>query len=304
MSAMLEYTAKCSDSGKSVEKILKREFGVSSKLMKELKLSGKIFLNGTVCRSVDIVSEEDRLCADISEEYDATAVIVPKKADFEVLFEDDCILVINKPGGMESHPSLGNNFSTLANAVMYYWEEKGEYHNYHIANRLDKDTSGLCVVAKNRYAHSRLAAQLAEKSFKRKYTAIVHGTFCHSEGTIELPIARDCESIIKRRVDPVCGKYAKTAYCAHEIGTSGCSIADIELMTGRTHQIRVHFSHINHSLVGDWLYGNGDNERELIGRQALHAGYMEFTHPVTCERMSFSADMPEDMKRLIDLLKM
>lgn len=301
MTVRLEYTVAPSDCGKTVERILKSRFAVSSSLMKELKYSGKLTLNQKVCRSVDTVSEGDFLCADIEENVDVTEKIKPKKLDFEVLFEDESILVINKPGELEAHPCLGNNETTLANAVMYYWSQKGEYHNYHIANRLDKDTSGLCVVAKNRYAHSRLSSQLADKSFERHYTAVVHGIFREYNGEIELPIARDSESIIGRRVDPN-GKYAKTLFSVRA-RAGNCSVVDIELKTGRTHQIRVHFSHIGHPLVGDWLYGMGDNEKNLISRQALHAGYMTFKHPMTDKRLVFEAPMPADMKQLLKHLE-
>lgn len=301
MAAILEYTAKAADAGKTVEKILKKNFGVSSKLMTELKLNGKIFINGRICRSIDVVCKDDKICADVSENLSGFGDIAPYRLEVDILYEDDYILVVNKPGGLEVHPSIGNNFETLANAIMYYWSQKGEYHNYHIVNRLDKDTSGLCVIAKNRYAHARLSSQLADKSFKRKYTAVVHGVFNQPKGVIELPIARESESIIKRIVDKT-GKYAKTVYSICEDIKGNYSVAVIELMTGRTHQIRVHFSHIGHSLVGDWLYGNGDNERELIGRQALHAGYLVFRHPATQEQMTFAAELPEDMKNLISEL--
>lgn len=301
MAAILEYTVNTADAGKTVEKILKKVFGVSSKLMTELKLNGKIFINGNVCRSVDVVQKDDIICADVSESLSDFGSIAPYKLELDILYEDDYILVVNKPRGLAVHPSIGNNFETLANAIMYYWSQKGEYHNYHIVNRLDKDTSGLCVIAKNRYAHARLSSQLADKSFTRKYTAVVHGVFDQSDGVIELPIAREGESIIKRIVDES-GKYAKTIYSIYSDIKGSYSVADIELMTGRTHQIRVHFSHIGHPLIGDWLYGNGDAERELIGRQALHAGHLVLRHPATQKPMIFTSELPEDMKKLISEL--
>ncbi len=301
MSAVLEYTAKTADDGKTAERILKSVFGVSSGLMKELKLGGRIFINGKVCRSVDSVRTGDLLTAEVEEDR-ADGGIEPHETKLDILFEDDYITVINKPGGMSSHPSMNNRTSTLANGVMYHWLKNGESHGYHIVNRLDKDTSGLCVVAKNRYAHSRLAEQMKTDEFVRRYTAIVHGVPKPPCGSICVPIRRENNSVIKRVAAPD-GQPATTLYQTAAVPSDEFSVVNFELKTGRTHQIRVHFSYIGHPLVGDWLYGNGDSERDLISRQALHAGELMFKHPLDCREMKFSTEIPNDMKELLLKIK-
>lgn len=301
MPAVLEYAAQAYDEGRTAETLLKTVFGVSSGLMKELKLGGRIFINGNVCRSIDRVRAGDLLTASVEESCDG-GEIAPCEMDMKILFEDDYITVINKPGGISSHPSMNNRTSTLANGVMYHWLKNGETHGYHIVNRLDKDTSGLCVVAKNRYAHSRLAEQMKNNEFARRYTAIVHGVPKPLSGRICVPIKRENGSVIKRVAAPD-GRYAETLYQTAEVIGDNFSMVNFELKTGRTHQIRVHFSHIGHPLVGDWLYGNGDCERTLISRQALHAGELIFKHPLDCREMKFSTEIPDEMKELLVKIK-
>lgn len=300
MSAVLEIRINRDNSGKTVEKILKNEFGISTGLLKRLRDGGKILLNGKSCRTVDLCMDEDVLSADVTECLDSSGDILPVNMPLEILFEDEFILVVNKPGGMASHPSHGNYDNTLANAVMYHWKKLNEYRSFHIINRLDKDTSGICVIGKNSFSHSAISEQMKNGDFKRKYTAIVHGCPESDEGIIELPIEREKNSVIKRVVSEN-GKYAKTVYKLKE-KYNGFSKLEIELETGRTHQIRVHFSHLGHPLVGDWLYGDGDNEKHLIDRQALHSGYVSFRHPKTKETMSFQCDIPCEMQMLLSVL--
>lgn len=300
MSAVLEYNVPEQDDGKTVEHILKREYSVSSSLLTYLKLNSRLFINGKECRSVDKLCQGDLLAADVSEDTESFGNIVPWEKEIEIIYEDSFLLIVNKPGNMASHPCLGNYEQTLANAVMYHWHTNGEYHNYHIVNRLDKDTSGICVIAKNRFAHGVISKQMREGLVEKGYMAIVHQTPTPDKGCIELPIKRADESVIKRIVAPD-GKYAKTVYKTIQEG-NGFSLQEICLETGRTHQIRVHFSHIGHPLVGDWLYGNGDNERELIQRQALHAGYIKFLHPADKTEMVIKCDLPGDMLQLLNTL--
>lgn len=298
MSAVLEYKTQENENNKTVEQILRRQFGFSAKLMTKLKLNGKLRLNGKICRSVDVVVSGDVITADVSENI-VSEGIVPHKMKLDILYEDDFLTIINKPGGLAVHPSIGNYDNTLANGIMYYWSQKGEYHNYHIVNRLDKDTSGICVIAKNRFAHGVLSEQIKNRTFERKYTAIVHGMIIPENGSIEIPIRRENTSIIKR-IAADDGKYAKTNYhTVKTIDSKKYSILEIMLETGRTHQIRVHFSHIGHPLVGDWLYGNGDAEKDIICRHALHAGMISFIHPALREKMTFKSELPEDILRII-----
>lgn len=300
MTAVIKFRAGPSEDGKTAEYILKKRFGVSSKLMVHLKLNGKISINEKICRSIDVLRNGDVLCADVSENC-AQSEIEPFFGKFEVLYEDDFILVVNKPGNMAVHPSLGNRTETLANAVMYYWREKGEYHMYHIVNRLDKNTSGICVIAKNSYAHARLSQQMKSGEFGRRYKAVVHGVLTPKNGVIEIPIRREAESIIKRIASPD-GKYAKTVYETQKIFKDKFSLVDVELKTGRTHQIRVHFSHMGCPLVGDFLYGDENADKALINRQALHAGFLKMRHPLNGKSLVFEAEPPGDILRLLEIL--
>lgn len=211
MSAVLEICVAEKEEGKTVEALLKKHFGISTGLLRELKYSGRLTLNNEVCKSVDKVKSGDKILADVSETSNDNENILPFQSQIEVLYEDDFLLAVNKPGGVECHPCPSNRVSTLANSVMYYWKQKGEYHNCHIVNRLDKGTSGICIIAKNRFCHHQLSKQMKNKDFKKYYFAIVHGKVDLDEGEIELPIDRCNDSIIKRRVAQT-GKYAKTLY--------------------------------------------------------------------------------------------
>lgn len=299
MSAKLEYTVDELNNGKTVERILRNKYNVSSSVLTYLKHNSKLFLNEKICRTIDICRTGDMIVADVSENVNQPENISLWKFMPEVLYNDDFLTVVNKPGGMEVHPCPSNRTTTLANAIMYYWATCGEYHNYHIVNRLDKDTSGICVVAKNKYAHGVLSSQMKENVFKRGYFAVIHGVVNPPSGIIDIPIKRDPDSIIKRIAAPD-GKYAKTNYKTVNISKNGFSCINVELETGRTHQIRVHFSHIGHPLVGDWLYGKGDMERNLITRHALHANTVEFCHPATKERLCFESKVPHDIQKLIN----
>ena len=299
MPALLTYQVDKNNSGRTVEDILRREFNMSGGVLKSLKHPQKLLLDGVHCRTVDKASENQVILADVSENVLPPENIKPFKAGLNVLYEDDFILVVDKPGGLESHPCMANYESTLANIIMYYWAQKGEYHNYHIVNRLDKGTSGISVIAKNPFSHGNLSMQTQNNVFKKYYVAMVHGEFNEKSGVIDLPIGRCKEGIIKREVRDD-GKYAKTFY---ELISNGSrhSLVKIYLETGRTHQIRVHFSHINHPLIGDWLYGNGDSERHLIDRPALHAKTVEFLHPATKKLMRFDTNLPEEMQNILKL---
>lgn len=290
-SAILEYNVCEKDVGKTVEIICKKEFQMSSKLLIKLKLSGKIYLNGKVTRSVDKVELNDIVTADVYEE-DKSENIVPKDIELNIIYEDEFILVVNKPRNMSVHPSIGNFDNTLANGVIHHYIKNGEMHKFHSVNRIDKDTSGICVIAKNQFAHGVLSTQMKEKKFKRKYMAIVKGTPEEKEGVIDMPIAREGNSAIKRVVNEN-GKKAVTFYKVLK-EKNGLSLLDIYLETGRTHQIRVHFSHIGNPLLNDWLY---DDEVE-DGQHLLHSYYAEFYHPKTKECLKFNIPLPDDMNIL------
>lgn len=295
---LLNYKASEKDEGKTTEHILKKNFKISSGLFKELKLNGKIYLNNKICRSVDIVHIGDSVSADIEENIKSDIPEYDMKLN--ILFEDAHILVAEKPAELSMHPCIANYENTFAGAVIKHYRSNGEQHSFHAVNRLDKDTSGICIIAKNRYSHGSLSMQLKNSLLKKEYKAVVHGRITKA-GVIALPLIRDDKSILKRVVSNN-GKEAVTEYFPTKCGDE-YSLIGIRLRTGRTHQIRVHFSHIGNPLFGDWLYGFGDNEKEFIHRQALHSSSVTFFHPVSGEPLSFVSKLPEDINCLLEKLK-
>ena len=293
MKAVLEYLAKKEDEGKSAQWICKQKFGISSGLLTTLKLNGKLKINGDICRSVDTLKDGDVFTADVTEE-EKSQNIVPSLIELDIVYEDEYLIVINKPRNMCVHPSIKNYDNTLANGLIYYWQSKGEIHKFHAVNRIDKDTSGICVIAKNRFAHGVLSEQIKNQRFSRRYLAITDGVPEVLQGIIDKPIKRAQEGIMKRMTAPD-GKRAVTHYKVINF-RDGYGLVDVFLETGRTHQIRVHFSDIGCPLVGDWLYGK--EEKEKFSGHLLHAYYAEFYHPATRELLKFQVPLPEDMKWL------
>lgn len=288
MKRVIEFRINDEYSGKTVAEVLKERFRMSGTLIKELKrYEDGMTLNGSHIRTVDTVKTGDLLCAAIYDRDPGT--VVPREMDIDIVYEDMDILVVNKASGMPTHPSRGHFEDTLANGVAAHYIKNGEEHVFRAVNRLDKDTSGLMCIAKNSYAHARLGEEIKDGSLKRKYMAIVMGVI-DTDGTVDAPIER--ESFIKRKVGPS-GKKAVTHYVPI-VQKRGCTLIELSLETGRTHQIRVHMAHIGHPLLGDWLYGEED--RELFQRQALHSSFLSLIHPVTGEKLCFKAGLPSDMK--------
>ena len=276
--------------GYTIERFLKEKYKYSSKLITALKkYDDGILKNDVRAFTSHTLNENDILTINIYE--DASKNILPVKVDFKVEYEDEDVIVINKPYGVPTHPSMNNYNNSVANGVMYYFMNKGQELAFHAVNRLDKDTTGLMIVAKNPYAHARLSQELHTSDFKRKYKCIVHG-ITKDEGIIDAPIRRKEESAIERCVSPD-GQRAVTKY--KKIAEyNGFSELEIELETGRTHQIRVHMSYIGHPLAGDFLYG--DEERELVKRHLLHSFYIEFLHPVTDKKIKIEIESPRDFE--------
>ena len=222
-------------------------------------------------------------------EADNTENILPVKMDLSILYEDEDILVINKAADMPVHPSIGNYDNTLANGVTWYFKEKGQHFVYRCINRLDRDTTGALILAKNPYSAAVLSAQMKQRQIRRTYLAIVQG-IAPEQGTIDAPIGRAADSTIERQVDFANGESAVTHYERLDTYHS-YSLIELHLETGRTHQIRVHMKYIGHPLPGDFLY---NPDYRIIKRQPLHSFQLEFAHPVTGENMCITAPVPED----------
>ena len=241
------------------------------------------------------------------------AIPQPEDIELDILYEDDDLLVVNKPAGLVVHPGAGNPTGTLVNALLAHCKDSlsgiGGVKRPGIVHRIDKDTSGILVVAKNDFTHTRLSEQFARHSIERIYDAFVWGYVRNTAGVVSGNIGRSSTNRQKMAIVKVGGKHATTHY--ERVAVFGQGVAShikCVLETGRTHQIRVHMSSLGHSLIGDAVYGNppkGAPEfAKYFPRQALHAGYLGFVHPVTQEQMSFEAPMPTDMEELLADLEM
>ncbi|MGN1267428.1 MAG: RluA family pseudouridine synthase, partial [Dorea sp.] len=208
---------------------------------------------------------------------------------------DEDIIVINKSAGMPIHPSLNNYTNSMANALAWYYQEQGKPFIFRCSNRLDRDTSGLTVVAKHLVSGNILSCMVRDREFHREYLAIVRGKVTPACGTIDAPLARKEGTIIERCVDWENGEKAITHYKVLE-QINGHSLVQLKLETGRTHQIRIHMKHLGFPLVGDYLY---NPDMEYIQRQALHSHKIAFTHPISGIPMEFTADLPEDMQNIL-----
>jgi len=237
----------------------------------------------------------------------AADVATPKaqRMALEIVFEDKDLIVVNKPAGLIVHPGAGNPDRTLMNGLLAHAPSLRQVPRAGIVHRLDKDTSGLMVVAKNVTAQARLAAQLAARSVKRSYLALVHGE-PPAHGAIDAPIGRDARARTRMAVTAR-GKEARTSFRVLErIGRGarpGFALLECRLETGRTHQIRVHLQHLRHPLVGDTVYRRGKRDGVLFARQALHAAALELIHPRSGKIMRWSAPLPADMKKLLASLR-
>lgn len=286
------YIIDKASAGTTLKHYLSNKLQFSRRSIISLKKSSGALINGEISHMNVLLKEADKV--QITFKDSESENILPEQMELDIVFEDEDIIVINKEYGMPVHPTRRYVMGTLANGLAHYWMGRAEQIKIRPINRLDKDTSGLVVFAKNAHIQHLLSFHVGKEEFKKEYIAIVHGSLLNSEGTIDLPIARETEYGMRRVVredgDRAVTHYKKVA----EIG-SYC-VVNITLETGRTHQIRVHMSQIGHPLLGDEIYGGST---ELIGRQALHAEKITMLHPLTKKWHNFSAPVPEDMKRLI-----
>lgn len=257
----------------------------------------RILVNGVNVKAKYKVRLGDIIEVDIPEVEDLE--IIPEDLNLEIIYEDADVLVVNKPRGMVVHPAPGHPSGTLVNGLMHHCKDLSGINGVArpgIVHRIDKDTSGLLMVAKNDVAHESLVNQLVNKTVTRKYTALVHGHIAHEKGTIEAPIGRDQKDRQKQAVVDN-GKHAVTHFQVLE-NFGEFTLVECRLETGRTHQIRVHMNYIGFPLAGDPKYGP-KKTLEFDG-QVLHAGVLGFEHPVTKEYLEFEAPLPEDFKQLLE----
>ena len=287
----MKLTVDDTTEGKMIREVL-RGMHFSVRMISRLKFNGGILVNG-----------QEKTVRYTLIKGDVLELIFPEKTEgnlqrqempLDIVYEDETILVLNKPAEMASHPSGGHEKDTLANAVAGYFERTGFRASVRMLGRLDRNTSGLMLISKNAYVHRLLALQMQEGTYQKTYLAVAHGV-CPPTGVIDAPIGLCMGSIIQRCVRPD-GKEAVTHF--ETIRTNAeYSLVELRPKTGRTHQIRIHMQHIGHSLAGDDFYGGS---RQHINRHALHAHKIAFVHPTTGKSMQFCRDIPPDMAALME----
>lgn len=286
MNRVLIYEIAAEHTGMKIGDFL-RKTGYSRHVIIHLKKTENgILLNGEWAYVGQSLKEGDHLEIHIIEE-ESSEQIVPSELPLDIVYEDEDLLIINKPADMPIHPSINNYDNTLANALMWYYQQKGETFVYRCINRLDRDTTGLLIVAKNMLSGGILSDMSKKREIHREYLAIAEGEVSQ-EGVIDAPIARKEESVIERCVDFERGDRAVTHYWRLDY-RNGYSLVRLKLETGRTHQIRVHMKYLGHPLTGDYLY---NPDYRILNHQALHSWKLAFRHPVTGAQMQFKADPP------------
>ena len=302
---MIRITVDSNEDNQRLDKYLADEFdGYSRSFIQKIIKDGNVSVNDKIVKSNYKVNHRDTLCINFPElsEPEIAAENIP----LDILFEDDDIIVVNKPKGMVVHPAAGHYTHTLVNALMYHCKDNLSGINGilrpGIVHRIDMNTTGVLVVCKNDYAHNKIAQQLAVHSITRKYNAICYNSFKDESGTVDAPIGRSKINRKKMAVDTENGRRAVTHYKVLE-NLGKFSYIECQLETGRTHQIRVHMSSIGHPLLGDDVYCNAKSPYNLSG-QTLHARVLGFIHPRSNEYVEFEAPLPDYFQRvLLDLKK-
>ncbi len=290
----LSYQIDKDDHYDNILHVLKEQFLLSDRLITKLKKANKIYLNDLPTYTKKSVTVGDKVSVLIDFEED-NSNIVASNIPLDIIYEDDYLLVINKPANIAIHPSILHFDNSLSNGVKFYFDKLGLKKKIRIVNRLDRNTSGIVVFAKNEYIQECLIKQMKTKELKKEYLAIAKGILESKSDTLNFPIARKEGSIIERTVSSD-GDSAITHYDVVK-EFNNLSLVHIVLETGRTHQIRVHFSYIGHPILGDTLYGSPS---ELINRQALHSYKLTFIHPVTKKVLSLEAPLPNDIENIIN----
>ncbi len=300
-----EHTADSADDGKRVVDILCGRFGMSRLLTKRIRLYGTLEVNGSHYRMIDPVFDGDHIFISYQEPDVCPPSILTDKDRIRVLYCDDSVVVLDKPSDMVTHPTSGHASGTLTD---FFPEQR-----LHPVSRLDRETSGVILLARDPHAHYILSLQHQNKSIEKEYIGFVHGIFDPQKGTIDAPIKRKPNSIMLRCTAED-GDAAVTHYeTIRTFPKLDTSVVRFRLETGRTHQIRVHCLSLGHPLIGDGLYGASSKDNAhfqksawldaVLGRQALHASFLSFLHPVTKERIIVDAELPEDMKMLLEKME-
>ena len=290
----LSYKISNKDNFVNVFQILKEHFLLSDRLITKLKKYKKIYLNGKETYTKQKVTSGDVVSFVLDFDED-NSNIVPSNIPLDIIYEDEYLLILNKPAEIAIHPSILHYDNSLSNGVKFYFDKLGLKKKIRIVNRLDRNTSGIVIFAKNEYIQECLIKQMKTKELKKEYLAIAKGILEPKSYTLNFPIARKEGSIIERTVSSA-GDSAITHYKVLK-EFNNLSLVHIILETGRTHQIRVHFSYIGHPILGDTLYGSPS---ELINRQALHSYKLTFIHPVTKKVLSLEAPLPNDIENIIN----
>ena len=297
MNNCIIYTIEEQQAGKKTREYLRGVHNLSTRLIRGAAKEGRIKANNKTIKLDYILKYGDEISIQINKEESQN--IEPEQIDIDVVYEDRDILVVNKPPFMVVHPTRSHFSGTLANCVMYYFKETNQDCIVRLVSRLDMNTSGLIILAKNQFSHMSLAREMQKDDFVKGYLAIIHGNMREEQGTIDLPIYKAGEAEVKRVVDER-GQHSVTHYTVIE-RFKNANLVKLILETGRTHQIRVHLSNEGHPIFGDSLYGNLDEE--YINRQALHAYKLKFPNPRTGEIINLEVDIPEDMKNLLIKLR-
>ena len=281
--------------GKTVKFYLFTVLGLSRAQVTALKKKENgILVNGERRFVTAVLNEGDRLSLALEDE-ESQENLVPYDFPLEILYEDDAVVCVSKPPQMPTHPSMHHYGDTLANALAGYYMKKGKPFVFRAANRLDRDTTGVVLVAKNKSVSCALAEQIAARSVEKRYLALLVGELAENEGVIEKNIVRAEKSLMLRRTDELLGDHAKTSYRVLE-RKNGLTLVEAIPHTGRTHQLRVHFASIGHPILGDTMYGQASPH---IGRQALHAYSLTFAHPASGKIVTVCAPLPEDIQKVL-----
>ena len=302
MNRTLTYNIPENLQGMTINAFLKQKGFSAQNLIDLKKHKESILLNKVFAYQNNILQSGDTLTIQIIEN-EHSPNIIPVKLTIDIVYEDEDLIVMNKPADMPIHPSMDNYDNSMANALAWYYQQQGKAFVFRCINRLDRDTSGLTIVAKHKVSAGILGTMAAKKSLyseeggiEREYLAIVKGIPESQSGVIDAPIARREGSVLERAVDFEKGERAVTHYHVLQ-AANGHSLVSMKLETGRTHQIRVHMKHLGYPLIGDFLYYP---EMDYIKRQALHSYRLSFRHPITGTKMELTAPLPEDMKNALD----